>query len=553
MTKKLLSFFVMALALRASAGGAAGRRLRAHVLFPIAGLAFVFMPTQSYALTSWTQLIPYAPFATAAASGVMCAGGSAVCAGAAPALGVGMVIGYYTFCPAMTAVTSVLGAQSPCVDVPTSATPPALGSPNMPPAMPTAPATAPTVTGGYMAGFGGIYSNYMQSYQDAANNLMLSLPQPGHVLCSASSNSLVIGQLPGGGADCAAGDTANGTMIYNASQPACPTGYITPSGGSCTLYDAYGATGNKRMQATRSGTALTIHLPVGAPFNGACQPGAMCASVQTTTATNDTVKISGTDSGGSVSVTTVQALSTGGSTMTTQTNNDAPAGGGAVAGGSTVTTTTTNASGAVTATSVSTCSNQVTVDPTTGQVQNPTCTGAVSQNSGSGVVITNTDSGQVASQSDIQNAATQIVNAINAKGSGSSSSSVAVSNLPADYARTGEAATAASAVVAAINTNLGGSVPVPNAASAVFDATQLGNLAAEQVTDENAFISFFTWTAPDSVQCAPFTGSVGSGAYAVPYSLDVCPTVATLQAVLGWLFAVFGMWDIYGTLTRGSR
>lgn len=56
----------------------------------------------------------------------------------------------------------------------------------------------------------------------------------------------------------------------------------------------------------------------------------------------------------------------------------------------------------------------------------------------------------------------------------------------------------------------------------------------------------WVWTAPATATCAPFAGTV----HGYSISWDLCPTIANIQDVLGWLFALFGCISIYGEIFR---
>ena len=63
-------------------------------------------------------------------------------------------------------------------------------------------------------------------------------------------------------------------------------------------------------------------------------------------------------------------------------------------------------------------------------------------------------------------------------------------------------------------------------------------------TDETMWYRWL-WSPP-SGSCTPFTGSVHGWCT----SIDVCSSVAQVRDVLGFLFALFGAWEIYAVMFR---
>lgn len=77
------------------------------------------------------------------------------------------------------------------------------------------------------------------------------------------------------------------------------------------------------------------------------------------------------------------------------------------------------------------------------------------------------------------------------------------------------------------------------------DITDLVNTAkTEQATDKNLWFSW-VWTPPMG-QCAPFAGSVSG----FQVSWDMCPTIANINEVIGWMFSIFAALSVYGNLFR---
>lgn len=62
--------------------------------------------------------------------------------------------------------------------------------------------------------------------------------------------------------------------------------------------------------------------------------------------------------------------------------------------------------------------------------------------------------------------------------------------------------------------------------------------------DKNNWFSW-VWTPPVGV-CSPFTGEVSH----IPVSWDFCPTINNIRDTIGWLFALFGAWDVYNVMFR---
>lgn len=83
--------------------------------------------------------------------------------------------------------------------------------------------------------------------------------------------------------------------------------------------------------------------------------------------------------------------------------------------------------------------------------------------------------------------------------------------------------------------------PVVDAAKADSDA-QIGQISQgikDGYADKSSWFSW-VWTPPIGT-CAPFAGTV----HGYTISWDLCPTIADINDVLGWLFAIFGAWSVY--------
>jgi hypothetical protein len=76
--------------------------------------------------------------------------------------------------------------------------------------------------------------------------------------------------------------------------------------------------------------------------------------------------------------------------------------------------------------------------------------------------------------------------------------------------------------------------------------TQFKALPPAVTTDKTNWFSW-VWTPPVGV-CAPFQGTVHG--YAIAW--DLCPWVNNIRDALGWLFALFGAWTIYGYMFKGD-
>lgn len=71
-------------------------------------------------------------------------------------------------------------------------------------------------------------------------------------------------------------------------------------------------------------------------------------------------------------------------------------------------------------------------------------------------------------------------------------------------------------------------------------------LPNELSADKTNWFSW-VWTPPIGV-CAPYSGVVHG--YSITF--DICPTVAMIREALGFLFALFAAWNIYGLIFRGE-
>ena len=78
-------------------------------------------------------------------------------------------------------------------------------------------------------------------------------------------------------------------------------------------------------------------------------------------------------------------------------------------------------------------------------------------------------------------------------------------------------------------------------------APKFTDLTSQQTTDKSSWFSW-VWTPPVG-SCSPYTGTVHGFAIA----WDICPWVNNIRDALGWLFALFGCWNIYGLIfQRGA-
>lgn len=76
--------------------------------------------------------------------------------------------------------------------------------------------------------------------------------------------------------------------------------------------------------------------------------------------------------------------------------------------------------------------------------------------------------------------------------------------------------------------------------------TLISELPSKFDQDKQSWFSW-VWTPPIG-QCAPSSGSV----HGVAVTLDICPTVNMIRDALGWLFALFSAWSIYGLIFKGE-
>lgn len=131
------------------------------------------------------------------------------------------------------------------------------------------------------------------------------------------------------------------------------------------------------------------------------------------------------------------------------------------------------------------------------------------------------------------------VNNVAANGSGGAGTSTT------DYARQGEATTAANSIVTALTGT--GTVPDSGSVTASVNGSNdsISN-TINNITSDNS-ISWWAWTPPLSYsQCAPFTKII----FGKTITLDVCSGVTMIRDSLSWLFAMFAIWQLYGLALR---
>lgn len=75
--------------------------------------------------------------------------------------------------------------------------------------------------------------------------------------------------------------------------------------------------------------------------------------------------------------------------------------------------------------------------------------------------------------------------------------------------------------------------------------TDLLDPIADQYTSDKGKWFSWVWTPPVG-QCEPITGSV----HGKTVNWDLCPYVAKVRDVIGWIFAIFGAWVIYNEMFR---
>ena len=72
----------------------------------------------------------------------------------------------------------------------------------------------------------------------------------------------------------------------------------------------------------------------------------------------------------------------------------------------------------------------------------------------------------------------------------------------------------------------------------------LDPITGEYTSDKDKWFSW-VWTPPVGV-CSPFIGTV----HGMEVKWDICPYIAKVRDVIGWLFAIFGAWMIYNEMFR---
>jgi hypothetical protein len=176
-----------------------------------------------------------------------------------------------------------------------------------------------------------------------------------------------------------------------------------------------------------------------------------------------------------------------------------------------------------------------------------------------GTVITVTPPTTLGGPETVSPAPSSTTNTGSAPNTPPSPSTVAVSNLPTDYARQGEAATAATSITTAmtvqqaalVNAINGNGATAPPDDSALFAAenTKITDAIAAVAVADSASESMFNYLiAPDFgiSTCSPFTKTI----VGKTFSVDLCWAVNDISLIIGWLFALFTIYDIFGLMTR---
>lgn len=301
-----------------------------------------------------------------------------------------------------------------------------------------------------------------------------------------------------GGASCYA---PNPNPVQSAN--GCPAGYVvTGMPATCVLDNPRAAAPDNKQDFQRTGAVIS-------PFTGDDKPSGFDGHVSTTSTSNDTVTVSGADASGNPVRFSIQALSNGGSLVKTSVQKTD-------ANGSTYTHhqfVSVGASGIVESTSVNDTAQAISYNTATNQY-------------------------------DLTGADTAIAPPASA-----------TVNFPSDYARSGEAATAAQSIISA---NAADAAQVPFAASnATLDAAMAAHalvpseIAAVQTgSDLVVAPSLFQPFTP--AECSPLSFNFGSpntgGTYAI--SLDVCPHVATIRNIFSWVLYLLTAALLFQMFTR---
>ena len=179
------------------------------------------------------------------------------------------------------------------------------------PAAASSAGQAGTYNGG-TSSFGGIYGTSIgqssaNAAQTAACNNVVSQNPAGFIVCTNSPPNCTIGQLAYG-SGCSIGNIV-GTSSASAPILSCPSGY-TVSGSNCVLSNAFAVTQDNTQTFTRSGNSYS-------PITGD-QIGLLSGGQATTSVSNDTINFSSVSSTGHDQNTIVIANSNG-TTMSVQT------------------------------------------------------------------------------------------------------------------------------------------------------------------------------------------------------------------------------------------
>lgn len=379
--------------------------------------------------------------------------------------------------------------------------------------VPTAPASAPVIPGPYSSGdmataqccrFDGASCG---AYETCAACVVNYAPLTGGRACKATTvtgTSIPQNQVM---------DTDPATPAINPN-PSCATGGYTLSGDVCNLTDARAAVADGAQDFVRSGQTM-------AAASAADLKGAVNAVLSTKYVSNDTTQVSGWSASNQPRLIQVTALSNGGSELVQYTQKEDGAGGSYLEKRQ----LTVSPAGVVTSASQSAVSG--TLNQST----------AATTATGPGYTVT----GGTAAYSP------------SAPGSGTSASGTGTN----DYARQGEAASAAASIVSALT---GPSITTPDQTSLDARKTAMEGLCNGAACAENSVLnpgsswmpSFLPGNAP---ACAPieFRGAINAGPAAgldSTTSLDVCWMLDIVRGMFGWLLNIVAIVYIWRRFTN---
>lgn len=319
---------------------------------------------------------------------------------------------------------------------------------------------SPVTTWRYDAYFGGAHG-YGSSPDAAANDWITTYAAGGYKLLSVSETSWSLcgyggatAGTPQAEANCAIFVYNNQPMYKSANGTSCPAGYVL-NGSSCDLVDARAAVADKNTDYARSGTTLSPASANDADAGTNPVKGVVSASGY---------EVAGTNAQGQPLQVVITPLASGGSQIKI-TNQGADLAGNTVA---TAKTITIDSSGQVQSVSQAQTSTALSIDPAT-QTATTSATGSTANNP-----------------------------------------TVSTVQFPSDYARTGEAASAANTITPKLDTlhhDLSDTAPVSD---------PLEPTAAEMPGWGDAFNNLLGWSLPGHVSNCPtgqldLSGVLGAG------------------------------------------